>query len=650
MDNDRVCFWGSNNLAYGINLNKIETMEIPEYNSIDINDAIEFYEIRKYFDDGAYSKSWADEQRENYNKKSKKLFGLTMRFINALADSTIVQEYEKIEDYQYRTAFWQLFDKCKLYNKISEAAFILILQLKHSSLRGILLHKSIVMKYGEAISKHLLGSFENMRYIIHVYDQYYTESEKLYLPIELTPEKIFYFMDSYIDSDNPNIHYLDDISLMQSNNVFSVTDRLRLKAKRKSKEIGKTLFKNSVPISFETKLSFSSNQNEDVVIKDYKQRNEFIYNENWLLKTLDYPSILNNFHFLFDFADYPQIRCMHVAKESESGILERTMQSKSTRRYPVNHAFRFIDGLAQMQMHAYYVFLSQNNIRYEDVLGWFFTKYLQEEFKCPEMRISLPSKETTYLEKCIIICSQLESVLRQFTLYVEDDEIDFELLEFMQDSKKFKDIPSLVENKYLYGKGKDLEDFKFALFSDQCMLSFVKRIYEKGKSYKNLFDLLFHEDVYISDYREQDASSLKWLEENGLIATDESGLIKLGNIYKVAIIKQLFENGVISEWHFEPKANLAIEEWLQKGYLIEKSSLLTEQEADYFNYILNNAEFVNGLRLRNKYSHGNEQAITDEDKHKNNYYYFLRILTILAIKINDDFILKELHDKAKTQE
>lgn len=650
MDNDRVYFWGRNDLAYGINLNKIEAMKIPEYNSIGINDAVEFYEISKYFDDGAYSKSWTDEQRENYNKKSKTLFGLTMRFFNGLDDSSIVQEYEKIENYPYRTVFWQLFDKCKLYNKISEPAFILILQLKHSSLRGILLHKSIVMKYGEAISKHLLGSFENMRYIIHIYDQKFTESEKLYLPIELTPEKIFYFMDSYIDSDNPNINYLDDISLMQSNNIFSVTDRLRLKAKRKSKEIGKTLFKNSVPISFETELSFSSNQKEDLIINSNGSKHELTYSEDWLVETLDYPSILNNFHFLFEFADYPQVRCLHVVKKSKTEILESIMQPKSTRRYPVNHAFRFIDRLAQMQMHAYYVFLSQNNIRYEDVLGWFFTKYLQEEFNCPEMRISLPSKETTYLEKCIIICSQLESVLRQFTLYVEDGEIDFELLEFMQDSKKFKDIPSLVENKYLYGKGKDLEDFKFALFSDQCMLSFVKRIYEKGKKHNNLFDLLFYEKVYLSDYREQDVSSFKWLEENGLIAIDESGLIKLGNIYKVAIVKELFDNGVISKWHFEPKANLAIEEWLQKGYLIEKSSLLTEQEADYFNYILNNAEFVNGLRLRNKYSHGNEQAITDEDKHKNNYYYFLRILTILAIKINDDCILKELHDKAKTQE
>lgn len=166
-------------MAYGRKLEKIETMAIPEYDSIDINDAIEFFEIKKYFDDGAYSKTWTDEQQEEYKEKSKKFFGLTMRFFNALSDSSIVQEYEKIEDYPYRTTFWQLFDKCKLYNKISEIAFTSILQSKHLSLHDILLHKTIVNKYGNVIRTFILGDFENMQYIIHVYEQNYTQSEKI---------------------------------------------------------------------------------------------------------------------------------------------------------------------------------------------------------------------------------------------------------------------------------------------------------------------------------------------------------------------------------------------------------------------------------------------------------------------------------------
>ena len=628
-------------MSYGRKLEKIETIDIPEYSRIDINDAIEFYEIRKYFDDGAYSKSWADDQREKYNEKSKKLFGLTMRYINALTDSTIVQEYEKIEDYPYRTAFWQLFDKCKLYNKISETAFNAILQSKNLSLHDILLHKSIVVKYGEAIRNNILGSFENMRYIIHVYEQNYTHSEKLYLPEELTPKDKCQFIEAYIDSDYPNLNHIQTISLMQPSKDFPISDALRLKAKRKNQDLSKKVFENGAFFSYGTELSFSPEQKEEKKAEIVGRKFSVSYSTDWLRDTLDFPSVLNNFIYIFEFVDFPQMRCLHVAKESESGVFERTMQSKSSRIYPVNHAFQFAEGLTQMQMHAYYGFLSQNSIRYENVLEWFFTKYLQEEFGCSEMRASFPSEGTTYCEKCITLCSLLDSVLKQFSLYVDNGDIDFELLSMIQGSKKFGDIPSLVENKYIYGNGNTFNNLKNTMFSDQCMLSFVPRIHNEGKTYSRLFDLLYNEKIYLSDYREHNIPTIRWLEENDLISIDDSGLIHLGNIYRIAIIKDLFDIGVISKWHFDPNAFPVIQEWIDAGMLIEKSSLLTQQEVNYFDYILNNAEYDNGLQLRNKYAHGNQLAITDENEHKKNYYYFLRIFTILAIKINDDFSLRE---------
>ncbi len=637
-------------MSYGRKLEKIETIDIPEYSRIDINDAIEFNEIRKYFDDGAYSKSWADDQREKYNEKSKKLFGLTMRYINALTDSTIVQEYEKIEDYPYRTAFWQLFDKCKLYNKISETAFNAILQSKNLSLHDILLHKSIVVKYGEAIRNNILGSFENMRYIIHVYEQNYTHSEKLYLPEELTPKDKCQFIEAYIDSDYPNLNHIETISLMQPSKDFPISDALRLKAKRKNQDLSKKVFENGAFFSYGTELSFSPEQKEEKKAEIVGRKFSVSYSTVWLCDTLDYPSILNNFIHIFEFVDFPQMRCLHVAKESESGILERTMQSKSSRIYPVNHAFQFAEGLTQMQMHAYYGFLSQNSIRYENVLEWFFTKYLQEEFGCSEMRASFPSEGTTYCEKCITLCSLLDSVLKQFSLYVDNGDIDFELLSMIQGSKKFGDIPSLVENKYIYGNGNTFNNLKNTMFSDQCMLSFVPRIHNEGKTYSRLFDLLYNEKIYLSDYREHNIPTIRWLEENDLISIDDSGLIHLGNIYRIAIIKDLFDIGVISKWHFDPNAFPVIQEWIDAGMLIEKSSLLTQQEVNYFDYILNNAEYDNGLQLRNKYAHGNQLAITDENEHKKNYYYFLRIFTILAIKINDDFSLREQQNRTQNQE
>lgn len=648
--NDRVRFWGRNDMAYGMNLHKIEHVDIPEYNSIDINDAIEFYEIKKYFDDGVCSNTWTDQQHQDYIEKSKKLNGLAMRFFNSLNDTVIVRQYEDIEDYDYRKVFWQLFDKCKLYNKISETAFNAILQSKHLSLHDILLHKTIVTKYGDVIRNYILGNLENVQYIIYVYEQNYTQSEKLYLPDELTPDDKCRFIEAYLDSDFPNLNYIETISMMQPSKEIPVSDVLRLKAKRKNQELSKKVFENGTFFSYGTELIFSPEQKEEKKAEIVDRKFSVSYSTKWLLDTLDYPSILNNFIYIFEYVDYPQMRCLHIAKESESGVFERTMQSKSSRMYPVYYAFKLADGLAQMQMHAYYGFLNQNNIRYEDVLEWFFTKYLQDEFGCPEMRASFPSEGASYCEKCITICSLLDSVLKQFTLFVENGEIDFELLSMIQGSKKFGDIPSLVEKKYIYGEGKTLNNLKNTMFSDQCMLSYVPRIHNEGKTYTRLFDLLYNEKIYLSDYHEQYIPTIKWLEENGLISIDNSELIQLGNIYKIAILKDLFDTGVISKWHFDPQAFSTIQEWIDAGMIVERSSLLTQQEVNYFDFILNNAEYDNGLQLRNKYAHGNQFVITDENEHRNNYYYFLRIFTILAIKINDDFILKEKANIAQNQE
>ncbi|GJM78697.1 hypothetical protein HMSSN139_11930 [Paenibacillus sp. HMSSN-139] len=55
----------------------------------------------------------------------------------------------------------------------------------------------------------------------------------------------------------------------------------------------------------------------------------------------------------------------------------------------------------------------------------------------------------------------VESVLKQFTLYVEEGIVDFELLEIRSDHLVYSNIPSLVNKKYAYGRG---EEFNYATF------------------------------------------------------------------------------------------------------------------------------------------------------------------------------------------
>lgn len=76
-----------------------------------------------------------------------------------------------------------------------------------------------------------------------------------------------------------------------------------------------------------------------------------------------------------------------------------------------------------------------------------------------------------------------------------------------------------------------------------------------------------------------------------------------------------------------------------KGCITRRSSLLTDAEAKYFNYLLNGVDFSDGPQLRNKYLHGAQVNTDSEDAHFHTYITALRLTVALVIKINDDFCL-----------
>ena len=57
------------------------------------------------------------------------------------------------------------------------------------------------------------------------------------------------------------------------------------------------------------------------------------------------------------------------------------------------------------------------------------------------------------------------------------------------------------------------------------------------------------------------------------------------------------------------------------------------------NYVLNRAEFSNGLDLRNKYGHGSNSI--DEKQNYEDYIELLRIMVLIMIKINEEMLIRE---------
>lgn len=643
---NRVKFYSHIDMCYGLHLNKIETIEIPNINNVNINDAIEFFEIKRYFDDGARSKLWDDEQLNEYNEKSKKLDSLCKRFFNQISNDNITELYGNIE-IGYHSEFWILFDICKLYNKISEDVFASLIEHERVSPHDLFKHKSIVKKYGNILREYILHNDFCVPVLLHVYEQDYTGKEKLILPEELTGQDICDYLELYVDSEHPNTNYLSDIEDMRCTKEFPITDEIRLKAKRRYDVEAEKMLKTGAHIEYGYQLAFDPHQNDVVSINNSDKEFGISYSTKWLEDTLDYPSILNNFIYVFEFVDSSQMRSLHVSKKSQTGVFEDIFLSKSSRFYHCNHHFQTMQAIAMMQMTAYYDFLYKNNIRLEDVLHWFFTEYLQTEFSCPEIRVSFPSKGTSFSEKCSTIITAFETVIKQYVLYLRNGCIDFDLVAMSTTPILFKDIGSLIENKYVYGSGTDYDNLTHMLFSNQNLLSHLNRIYEEGRHYNCFYDLLSKETIFLSDYREEEGSSFEYLASFDIISISEDGRIQPNNKVKIAILRDLYQNDVISKQHYSSELQKDIDELIEKGVLIEKSTLFSRPEVDYLNYMLNRSEFVNGLEIRNKYIHGIQQVNMNKDEHKQNYYILLRMFVLLAIKINDEFCIKDIEEKRK---
>ena len=96
---------------------------------------------------------------------------------------------------------------------------------------------------------------------------------------------------------------------------------------------------------------------------------------NWIKENKDYPTILNNFIYLFEFVD-SQCRINFVNKESESGIFESSMAIRMKQEYKllleegkINHellemssAHMFFQNIPSMVRKNMYIHLLKNII------------------------------------------------------------------------------------------------------------------------------------------------------------------------------------------------------------------------------------------------------------------------------------------------
>lgn len=635
-DDLRVKYYSTNDLSAGFYLKRIEDIIcnfVVEKKIVDINEIIELYNIQQFFHNRIYSIHWTKQQLNDYSEIVSNFSKVIGEFFSGINIDTIESMFDTIY-YDYRNDFWKLIEKYKVYDKISVEQFRKIILNKHFILNDVLKCKNIVKKF----SGEIITYMEKNPFCAEIILSYYLEKhdrniESLYFPVKLSNEKKTLILDKYIASNSSNINYLKLIFESNSTNNLRLPDRLKLKAKRKYYEEIETLFKEGTGFEYGAKVSFSNKIDEEFKFEtDDNRILSVLYSAKWIKENLDYPTLLNNFIYLFGYTDL-QFRSLRVSRESQMSIIEKYLGIKGRKEYPTGIAFQQIQMLAQLQMIGYCNELEKYNIFLEDIIEWFFCNYLEEEFNVKGFCFNKSSHTVSYLEKCRNIAAEFDNILKRFKIYCEDGEIDDELLHISTEHIFIKDIPSMLSNKYIYPCGNDYQTISNLLFSDQSIIHYLPKL---SNNYNSFYCLLEKENVYYDMFEDYQIPSIDWLIDHNIIKIDNKKRI-MPYWEKIKILNELYQHDVVC-FSYMKKYQSIIMELNKMGLVQFSSSLFSRPEQDYYNYLFNKSEFDNGLDIRNSYTHGTQRV--DENQNKQDYFIFLRIMILIVIKINEEFCLK----------
>lgn len=595
----------------------------------DFNEIIELYQIRQYFDNSLYLDSWDKEYIRSLDDTSDKLWESAKKKILQITDKEF-EEIVSVIRFDFLDDFLKLIDNLNLVKKISSQSIETLLNKKKLTLYQLLSHKRIVRQFESIIINEMFRDFNGAELLLSSFEQ---NSEKEFsFPNGLTEQKRKEIIIGYLelDSDKININYLRLIIHANSGNKLGIDDRIKLKARRRKKELESQLFNHDNMIEEGFTLQLSREQLEIVKVEN----GTYTYSETYLDSQNTDLNLFVAMNRIFGFVS-PLGGMTLVSKKSEVTFFD-LFGLKSSNEYPDNYNFHKKQKIAFYQILLFKKYLSQKSKSIEDIIQA-FAEHLKTKIEGLRFDISETAMLASYSSKIRNFSPILEYLLKQYKCYIEEKFIDFDLLEISSKPLLISDIKSIASRRYIYlTESSKLKEYIYMMFSDQSPIYYIEN-YSKG--YRNLYSLLDNEDIkleYFLDFQQK--VILKLVDCNFLTIT-ESSHVKISNLNEIKVLKDFYLHEYLSYWFYNQSQRNLIDNWVESNDINFSNDFLSKVEIDYWNYYLNSKSFTNGKDIRNKYAHGSNSVSESEQFHD---YHWILILTImLLLKIYYDLYFTE---------
>ncbi|WP_183095965.1 hypothetical protein [Nocardioides stalactiti] len=631
----RLRFYGAGDFATYWQIQKAADL-IQRFNPSappdDVNGILEIHNARLFVEAGFTPKDLPEAEHTSLTEAARPIRRVVAQWFHALKDEDLDDKLSDV-DWQYHEHLLDLLAALGVFGRCSATPMLAVLDRARIHPGDLLTSKRLVENYDTQVRDLLLANPDRAELVIrhHLEDQVRNET---FLPASLTPADQRELIQKYIDSDNPNGNYLKLVANAPIDDKTGVDKRLIVKAKRRYDAQVKEFFATNTGITTGCSVSVSDTQIEPMMVSLDDTVIEYTFSEAWLEDTLDYASVLNNFQFLFEFAPEDGLLTL-PAVDSERRGLESVFGLNGTHDYLTGHVFTAKDLATLSQTVMYRRFLEARDIDLEEVLRWYFEEHLPSELGITGFAFTPSSSTANYLERCRNLFAEMESIATQYNLFIEDGEIDHDVATAGADLVRYRDISSAIEGKYAYATDHpEIQSILHTLFSDQSHLTYV----DENLSGDNAVDLLVRNEVPYEALHAFQQPMIDKLIEIGL-AKNTGQRIVLTNFPLFSVLRSLSHHEAVAYHHLDHAARAHVDAMIDAGWLVRRSSLLTEAEAAYFNYNLNSVDFSNGPKLRNKYQHGVQPKGEGEAQHQDTYYRALRLMIALTIKINDELVL-----------
>ena len=460
--------------------------------------------------------------------------------------------------------------------------------------------------------------------------------ERMNLP-EMSEEDKRGILGRYVDSEHADPDLLELVVQAPPSSGLPIDAEMRLSANRARTRRVESIFADAEFRETTYSVAIDAGLALEKVEDSSEDSFSIRYSRSWLEDTLDYPSILNNFQHLFGFTSWDALLAF-PAFEADMSVISRLIGYSTPSKYRTGPAYDAVDFVSLAQTDLYSRFLSERGVDLLAVVAWFASDYLLEEFGASGFTFESPSPVGTAVERTRSILAETERLLRQFRIYAEEGKLDWALLEFDSRTVVYPTIPSLVEGKYVLPSPRscEVQQVMELLFFDQSGMGYINSEIRE----KTLMDLIRRHELPLTTFNEYQLTRIGRLQDLGVLATHDDR-VRFADEAQIAVLWRLHQRGAASFHRLPEAGKRATDSMTQKDWLIRESTLLTGEEASYFNFILNRSEFTNGPNLRNKYMHGAQGNDAANANYYNDYLIALRTLIALVIKINDDFCLAQ---------